>query len=113
MGVSSIRNPVQILGQRAGSATSPPQVLVQWEGQEETDASWVSLSDFCVARPEFDLEDKVQLEGKGNDTVQTAQAPIINPIDNSNGPEEEGLLDPVPRRSTRVKQQPKYLLDYY
>ncbi|KAL0427667.1 UNVERIFIED_CONTAM: hypothetical protein Slati_2941500 [Sesamum latifolium] len=123
MGVSPFRRSMQILGRRAGSSTSQPQVLVQWEGQEEADASWVSLSDFSAAHPDFDLEGKVQLEREGNDTVQTTQAPIASPIsprgnssgpiDSSTDPEEDDSCGPAPRRSTRVKQQLKYLLDYY
>ncbi|WVZ26157.1 hypothetical protein V8G54_004701 [Vigna mungo] len=41
------------------------QVLVHWAGLSETEATWEDLKDFVQAYPDFNLEDKVNLDGQG------------------------------------------------
>ncbi|GKD35945.1 ty3-gypsy retrotransposon protein [Tanacetum coccineum] len=47
-----------------------PQVLVQWENQPTTDATWEPLNEFCHDFPDFDLEGKVPSDGEANDAGQ-------------------------------------------
>ncbi|KAL0409942.1 UNVERIFIED_CONTAM: UDP-glycosyltransferase 86A1 [Sesamum latifolium] len=56
------RQPFRILGRRDDNQLGGAQVLVQWEGQDPSDASWVSLSEFTSAHPTFDLGDKPILD---------------------------------------------------
>ncbi|PWA71682.1 hypothetical protein CTI12_AA283380 [Artemisia annua] len=44
------------------------QVLVQWVGGSPQDATWEWVTDFQLAYPSYDLEDKVVSEEEGNDT---------------------------------------------
>ena len=42
-----------------------PQVLVQWEGTDEAEATWENVFEFQANFPNFNLEDKVVLKGDG------------------------------------------------
>lgn len=48
------------------------QILVQWDSQPESDATWENLSHFHFSYPNFNLKDKVNSHRLGNDT-QKAQ----------------------------------------
>ncbi|RZB65537.1 hypothetical protein D0Y65_041560 [Glycine soja] len=64
-----------------------PQVLVQWEGTDEAEATWENVAEFQANFPNFNLEDKVVLKGDGilmisdkgkllegkNDSIETTQ----------------------------------------
>ena len=60
-----IIKPSHILAKRAVllQGHHKPQVLVQWEGQPETDATWESINDLRRDFPDFNLEDKVEIDG--------------------------------------------------
>jgi hypothetical protein len=62
------------------------QVLVQWHGFPEDDATWENLDDLCVAYPNLQLEDEL-FEKAGRDVI-TAR-PILGatgPQDRAQGP---------------------------
>lgn len=46
---------------------SIPQILVQWQGQTEENATWVNEADIRAQFPHFSLEDKASSQGGGND----------------------------------------------
>ena len=78
-----------------------PQVLVQWEGQAPSDATWESTQEFQQDFPDFNLEDKVNFEGEGN-----VASPKASPPSNT----EEAQQDPRVRSNnpiTRIKKMPK------
>lgn len=54
------------------TANSKLQVLVQWQGFSPDDTSW---EDQDQLRADYNLEDKVLLEGEGDDSSTTMQAP--------------------------------------
>lgn len=41
------------------------QVLIQWEGLSNTDATWEDVDDIAANYPPFNLEDKVDVKGEG------------------------------------------------
>ncbi|KAK4428602.1 hypothetical protein Salat_1160000 [Sesamum alatum] len=67
--------PVHILARHTDASPATAQLLVQWEGQAETGASWVSQADFCVDFPDFILEDKEIFKADGNDRAQRITGP--------------------------------------
>ena len=50
---------------RPTSESNPPQVLVQWEGTDEAEATQENVAKFQANFPNFNLEDKVVLKGDG------------------------------------------------
>ncbi|WVZ13293.1 hypothetical protein V8G54_017823 [Vigna mungo] len=61
-------NPLVILGTRENNSSDSPhlEVLVQWQGLSPEEATWESWMDI---QRTFNLEDKVLLQGAGNDTI--------------------------------------------
>ncbi|KAL0303885.1 UNVERIFIED_CONTAM: Retrovirus-related Pol polyprotein from transposon.6 [Sesamum radiatum] len=110
------RQPLRILGRRDTDQLGGTQVLVQWEGQDPSDASWVSLAEFVSAHPAFDLEDKVPFDGGSNVRAQGMMDPTKDRTEPSGSPEDTGLItDPTPaelRRSNRQPRRPIHLQDY-
>ena len=45
------------------------QILVQWIGCPLEDAAWEDFSEFCKLYPSYHLEDKVNFEAGGHDTL--------------------------------------------
>lgn len=43
--------------------TPIPQVLIRWEGMDTGDATWEDQEEFKLAHPNFNLEDKVTVNG--------------------------------------------------
>lgn len=54
---------------KACLARGVPQILVQWEGQPPSSASWEDLASFQDCYPHFQLEDELLLEGGGSDVM--------------------------------------------
>ena len=52
------------------------QILVQWTGCPLEDAAWEDFSEFCKLYPSYHLEDKVNFEAGGNDTLPISLEPI-------------------------------------
>ena len=53
------------------------QILVQWTGCPLEDDAWEEFSEFCKLYPSYHLEDKVNFEVGGNDTLPLSLEPII------------------------------------
>ncbi|GJV32947.1 ty3-gypsy retrotransposon protein [Tanacetum coccineum] len=75
-----------------------PQVLIRWQDQTPSEATWEYLDALCKDFPTFHLEDKVLSEAKGNDA---------NPL-----PNETDLSKVVERRSTRMTRKPTKLNEF-
>ncbi|KAL0313400.1 UNVERIFIED_CONTAM: hypothetical protein Sradi_5739300 [Sesamum radiatum] len=88
-------------------------------GQDEADASWVSLADFHAAHLDFDLVCKVQLDDGSIDKAQSSDRPVNRVAEPNSTPhtQETGptgdIRGPYLRRSTRPTKKPTHLLDYY
>lgn len=65
---SSAPLPIRVLGQRVlpDSSDSQMEFLVQQEGQDVSEATWVPKSHFEELSPTFDLEDKIFSRDSGN-----------------------------------------------
>ncbi|GKB45626.1 reverse transcriptase [Tanacetum coccineum] len=64
-------------------ASLVPQVLVQWENQPTTNATWEPLNEFCHDFPDFDLEGKVPSYREvivNGDAPAVASASVEGPI---------------------------------
>ncbi|KAL0297789.1 UNVERIFIED_CONTAM: hypothetical protein Sradi_6831000 [Sesamum radiatum] len=64
-GSSDPRQPLRILRNEAD------QHLVQWDDDDDTSTSWVSLADFTSQFPHFSLEVKAGLDDPSNNTGRT------------------------------------------
>ncbi|GKC89011.1 ty3-gypsy retrotransposon protein [Tanacetum coccineum] len=93
-----IDQPVAICGTRVilHKGESVQQVLVQWAGRSPDDATWEGLSEFQKAYPNYDLEDKVSFEERGNDTLRA----------------DSRARRTGPRRTTRVSVPPVWQRDF-
>lgn len=62
--------PVQLLGTRhiRSSKGNVLQVLVQWEGLSAAKNTWENWKELLESYPHCNLEDKIELDGVGNDT---------------------------------------------
>jgi hypothetical protein len=78
------------------------QVLVQWDGVYELEATWEDTDHLKEAYPEVNLEDKVELDGMGNDTGVS----ITNP-QSPNEPKEKSP------KVKRKRNAPTWLKDYH
>lgn len=74
--------------------TNPPLLQVKWFNFPDEEATWEELSDFCKRFPNFDLEDKVNFRGAGDDTF--LKTTITTPR----------------RTSGRVSKAPTHMKDY-
>lgn len=74
---SSTALPTQLLGMRTRKLSQGEQeeVLIQWDGQDTTEATWEDKATFKKAYPDFDLEDKIIFEPHGNDTMEQQRKP--------------------------------------
>ncbi|KAL0385792.1 UNVERIFIED_CONTAM: hypothetical protein Sradi_2973500 [Sesamum radiatum] len=97
--------PLRVLGQRVESRSGREQILVQWAGQDETDAIWVNSSDFRSAFPTFDLEDKVFSEDGCTDTGMAQEAIQMQPH-TLLGPEDSPLQDLDVASNDKVMESP-------
>ena len=83
-----------------------PQLLIQWEGQDPSDATWENTHEFQQDFPDFNLEDKVSFEDKGNDA---------GPLDKSASEASEAQQNPVATNNkhvTRIRNAPKRFKDF-
>ncbi|GJZ90056.1 ty3-gypsy retrotransposon protein [Tanacetum coccineum] len=97
IGSHPILTPTEVLGYRKVLVHNRqiPQVLIRWQQQDPSEATWESLDDFRKDFPSFNLEDKVLLDAGGNDASQ-----IIK---------EHKLKNQVKRKSTRETRVPAKL----
>ncbi|KAD4888972.1 hypothetical protein E3N88_21045 [Mikania micrantha] len=79
------------------------QVLVQWEGLPQEEATWEDQTQFYSSFPEMHLEDKVKLKGEGNVMSKSKQQPNN---EESRSPDEE-KNQPKLRRSNRARKTTK------
>ncbi|KAJ1411180.1 Ribonuclease H-like superfamily [Sesbania bispinosa] len=99
--------PLHILGSRTLRTPKGPQLqfLVQWEGQTELESTWEDAVAFKTSNPAFNLEDKVVLEGDGNDTyVGPSKDDHINP--------SQEQQQPNMARPQRNRKIPNWMKDY-
>lgn len=64
--------PVAIVDRRQGAPPDDPQVLVEWQGKDRDEATWVSWQVLRELFPDLALEDKVLFDGEANDTSSKA-----------------------------------------
>ncbi|KAL6518532.1 hypothetical protein OROGR_019034 [Orobanche gracilis] len=85
--------PEDILSTRSILQNGSPtrQILVQWQHQPASEATWEPLNEFTRDFPTFNLEDKVPFDDGGNDTSKSGEK-------DTNG----NIL----RTSTRIKKKP-------
>nr|GEX49229.1 Ty3/gypsy retrotransposon protein [Tanacetum cinerariifolium] len=97
IGSYPVLTPVEVLGYRKVLVHNcqVPQVLVRWQQQHPSEATWEPLEDFRKDFPSFNLEDKVFLDARGNDASQLSKE----------------STNQVNRRSTRVTRVPARLMD--
>ena len=95
------------------------QILVQWTGCPLEDAAWEDFAEFCKPYPSYHLEDKVNFEAGGNDTLplslesnaeiskkgKVAQERSVDLIVETHSDKEDA-------RPKRVTKKPTYLKDY-
>ncbi|KAK7286582.1 hypothetical protein RJT34_21675 [Clitoria ternatea] len=60
--------PIHVLDRRVitQNGTAVPQTLIQWQGQQPEEATWEDSANIQIQFPDFNLEDKVVLEGEGS-----------------------------------------------
>ncbi|XP_057790743.1 uncharacterized protein LOC131007846 [Salvia miltiorrhiza] len=104
-----IRQPLAICGERQVLTPAGPQrqVLVQWQGEPPENSTWEARDDMQRQFPSFNLEDKVGLEGMGNDTRQEPTAIGPEEVDKpatevEEGPNEDSPVEDVEARRTRA-----------
>jgi len=78
------------------------EVLIQWKGLPEEEATWEEEHEIQRIYPRFDLEDKVNFNGRSIDTNNKIMGPK-----NKNSQTMEKV-----KRSTRMDQRPKWLENY-
>ena len=105
---SPILQPAHVLGFRQISQLGKlcPQLLIQWEGQDPSDATCENTHEFQQDFPDFNLEDKVSFEDKGNDA---------GPLDKSTSEAGEAQQNPVATNNkhvTRIRNAPKRFKDF-
>ena len=69
--------PEEVWDTRVNQGTGQEEVLVKWRGLPAFDCTWEWKSTILKQFPYFDLEDKVNLEGKGNDTYEANHPPTL------------------------------------
>ena len=102
------------------------QILVQWTGCPLEDATWEDFSEFCKLYPSNHLEDKVNSEAGGNDTLPLSLEPNAEALkegkvaQDMNKEAQEMSEDPIAEthsdkedaKPKRVIKKPAYLKDY-
>ena len=72
-----IVEPELVLDTRVNSSSGQEELRVKWKGLPSHDSSWEWKSVIMKRFPGFDLEDKVNFVGEGNDTVEALRPPIL------------------------------------
>ncbi|KAL0405382.1 UNVERIFIED_CONTAM: hypothetical protein Slati_3852100 [Sesamum latifolium] len=75
------RQPFQILDRRCSSSHSgdSEKLLIQWVGEEASEATWEDLADFRSSYPDFGLEEKALVGDPGIDRlILTTTNPRVN-----------------------------------
>ncbi|KAL0443845.1 UNVERIFIED_CONTAM: hypothetical protein Slati_2107200 [Sesamum latifolium] len=113
-----VPRPIRVLGRRLNAASAREQLLVQWEDQEASDATWMDGGEFRSNFSLFDLEDKVDSDGAGNDTgfdplTDQAISPALNEDQPDSGESGIGPSSLPIRRSSRQIKRPTKLDSYY
>lgn len=96
--------PLAVLDWKQVDDTTPLQVLIQWDGLFPEDATWEDYMDIKATYPEFNLEDKVCLQGERD---------VMNKNDQDEDPKhyEEEVLAPK-LRAKRNLIKPQRFKDY-
>jgi hypothetical protein len=89
--------PLAILGWRHNDNGTLSHVLVQWASLLPEDTSWERIEDLQKAYPQFNLEDKVAVDG-GRD--------VMDPIDQAHNEEPMG-------KGKRAKSRPPWWDDFH
>lgn len=91
--------PLSILGVRSlhNSRGTQQQILVQWQGLPELESTWEDTEQFRAAYPAFDLEDKVIVNPRSDDTGLEASRQVgdVGPS-NSNGARPKRTRKSIP-----------------
>lgn len=102
-----ILEPECILGRitLAGKHGPIDQILVKWTTQTEEEATWEDPQSITERFPQVDREDKVLLQGRGDDTSNTG------PTNENTGNTNPGSSSPAsrPKRNTH---KPRWMEDY-
>ncbi|KAK2387384.1 hypothetical protein QL285_061173 [Trifolium repens] len=93
-----IIEPLAVIGWRHNDAGEVSHVLIQWAGLLPEDTSWEPLQDLKELYPQFNLEDKVAVDG-GRDVMN----PIVDYEHHSNEPMGKGK---------RIKSRPAWMDDF-
>jgi len=104
---STVIQPLAILGDRViiRGPTQVPQLLIQWEGFDESHATWEDKDAFILAYPLFNLGDKVDFKGGRIVMNENEVGPKVGadmPIKNQ-GHVTQDLPEDKRRKSTRTK----------
>ncbi|KAJ1397999.1 Chromo-like domain superfamily [Sesbania bispinosa] len=91
------------------NSTEIQQVLVHWQSTEPSEATWEDLDDFQQAYPQFNLEDKVAVKGKG--IVTSKKDCAGESVERIGHVEEDPQMKPM-RRSTRPRKENVLLRDF-
>jgi len=103
--------PLAILGSRRATAEphNPWQVLVQWQGLSPEETSW---EDWDQLRQDYHLEDKVILQGPGDDTgIGYEEEDAEEEEDQSSAQEKKKGVQGEEKPKRRIVK-PSYLKDY-
>ncbi|KAJ1399119.1 Ribonuclease H-like superfamily [Sesbania bispinosa] len=107
-------SPMKVLDKRVirRNSTKIQQVLVHWQSTEPNEATWEDLDDFQQAYPQFNLEDKVVVKGKGIVTSRMEKPDCAgNSVERIRQMEEDPQKKDT-RRSTRLRKE-NVLLMYF
>ncbi|XP_019098184.1 PREDICTED: uncharacterized protein LOC109131560 [Camelina sativa] len=69
--------PKVVAGTRKNTVTGQSEVLIKWKGMPDYESSWEWVSTIKGQFPKFNLEDKVVIEGEGNDTYEPRHPVVL------------------------------------
>lgn len=69
--------PAKVVSKRVNLESGQKEVLIKWRGLPSHECTWEWVSAITKRFPHFDLEDKVNFEGEGNDTYEAVRPPIL------------------------------------
>ncbi|XP_010485080.1 PREDICTED: putative F-box/LRR-repeat protein 9 [Camelina sativa] len=69
--------PEAVLGTRTNPRSGQAEVLIKWKGLPDYECSWEWVNTIKGQFPLFNLEDKVNFKGRGNDKYEEQHPPIL------------------------------------